>query len=252
MKKSLLAVALGALILPATSHADTFLGVYAGASAWNMDTEGGFANSTSLTNFDFESETKSSFYVALEHPIPLIPNLKVARTGMDTMGDTTVSTSFSFGGELFASNSTVMTDIELSTTDFIMYYELFDNDLVSFDIGINGKYVDGNLFVQDTTDATINAREEFSGVVPMVYSKLAIGLPFSGLGVFVEGSFLSVDDHTLSDYQAAITYELVDNAAVDVDIQLGYREMTLELDDLDDIYSDLKFSGVYAGLEIHF
>ena len=252
MKKSVLAVALGALTLSATTQADTFLGVYAGGSAWNMETEGGFGNSASVTNFDFDSETKSSFYVALEHPIPLIPNLKVARTGMDTMGSATVTNSFSFGGELFASQSTVNTDVELSTTDFIMYYELFDNDLVSFDIGLNGKYLDGNLFVQDSTDATINATEEFSGVVPMLYSKLAFGLPFSGFGVFVEGSFLSVDDHTLSDYQAALTYELVDNAAVDIDVQLGYREMNLELEDLDDIYSDLKFSGVFAGLEIHF
>ncbi|MEP3827065.1 MAG: hypothetical protein ABJM47_03165, partial [Lentilitoribacter sp.] len=69
---------------------------------------------------------------------------------------------------------------------------------------------------------------------------------------FVEGSFLNIDDHTLSDYQAALTYSLMENLAVDVTFQLGYRAVELELDDLDDIYSNLEFKGVYAGLEVHF
>ena len=86
----------------------------------------------------------------------------------------------------------------------------------------------------------------------MVYSRLAVGVPFTGFGAFVEGSFLSIDDHTISDYQAAITYSLMGNLAIDLTLQLGYRAVTLELDDLDDIYSDLEFKGIYAGLEVHF
>ena len=42
------------------------------------------------------------------------------------------------------------------------------------------------------------------------------------------------------------------NLAIDLTLQLGYRAVTLELDDLDDIYSDLEFKGIYAGLEVHF
>jgi outer membrane protein len=86
----------------------------------------------------------------------------------------------------------------------------------------------------------------------MIYSRLALGLPLTGFGAFVEGSFLSVGDHTISDYQAAITYSLMENLAIDVTFQAGYRAFTLELEDLDDIYSDLEFKGAYAGLEVHF
>ena len=101
-------------------------------------------------------------------------------------------------------------------------------------------------------DLTLSGREEFSGPVPMVYSRLAVGIPLTGFGAFVEGSFLSIDDHTLTDYQAAITYSLMENLAIDVTFQVGYRAFTLELEDLDDIYSDLEFKGAYAGLEVHF
>ena len=252
MKKSILALSLISGLFTANANADTLLGVYAGVQGWNMDAEGGFANTTTLTNFDFDSENKASFYVALEHPIPFIPNIEVRRTDMDASGTTTLQQSFSFGGELFSSQSDVLSDIELTTTDFILYYELFDNDLVSFDLGLNGKYVDGTLFVRNASDASISAREEFSGVVPMLYSKLAFGLPGTGFGVYAKGSFLSVDDHTLSDFEAAVTYDLVDNIAVDVTLQLGYRSTALELDDLDDIYTDLDFEGVFAGVEVHF
>ena len=252
MKKTTLSVALVAICASFSSQADTLLGLYVGAQAWNMETSGGFSEDGANANFNFEDEAKPSYYAAFEHPVPLIPNLKVQRTQMDTDGDVTLKSNFTFGGELFSINTDVVSDVQLSSTDIILYYELFDNDLISFDVGINAKYIDGELLVIAKDDPALSAREEFSGPVPMVYSRLAVGLPLTGFGAFVEGSFLSIDDHTLSDYQAAITYSLMENLAIDVTFQVGYRAFTLELEDLDDIYSDLEFKGAYAGLEVHF
>lgn len=252
MQKQVISLSLLGLLSSFSSQADTVLGLYAGAQAWNMETTGGFSDDGSNINFNFTDKTKSSVYVALEHPIPLIPNIKLQRTSMNTQGDVVVETSFTFGDELFTSNSTAVTDVKLSSTDAIFYYELFDNDLISFDVGINAKYIDGELFVIDKSDPTNTGREEFSGIVPMGYSRLAFGIPATGFGVYVEGSFLSFDDQTLSDYQAAVTYSLMENLAVDLTFQLGYRAVKVELDDLDSIYSDLEFKGVFAGLEVHF
>jgi outer membrane protein len=249
MKKNTLSIGLLALCVSFTSQADTLLGLYAGAQAWNMETSGGFSNDGSNTEFNFEEQTNTNLYVAFEHPIPLIPNVKVQRTAMDTQGDVILDAQFTLGDKVFAANGNAFTDVSLTTTDFILYYELFDNDLVSFDVGLNAKHIDGE-FVATVDGET--GREEFSGPVPMVYSRLAVGVPFTGFGAFVEGSFLSIDDHTISDYQAAITYSLMENLAIDLTLQLGYRAVTLELDDLDDIYSDLEFKGIYAGLEVHF
>jgi outer membrane protein len=217
-----------------------------------METSGGFSQDGANTRFNFEDEAKPSVYVAFEHPIPLIPNIKLQKTEMDTNGDVTLDANFTFGDKLFSINSDVTSNVQLGSTDIILYYELFDNDLISFDVGLNAKYIDGELMVIAKDDPTLSGREEFSGPVPMLYSRLALGLPLTGFGAFVEGSFLSLDDHTLTDYQAAITYSLIENLAIDVTFQVGYRAFILELDDLDDIYSDLEFKGVYAGLEVHF
>lgn len=252
MKKSIIALTLASLCGATSAHADTILGLYVGVQGWDMDTDGGFASSPSLTDFAFDSETKSNFYVALEHPIPLIPNVKVQRTNMDTSGNVALNANFEFGGELFNVNSNVFTDVEMTSTDVVLYYELFDNDLLSFDFGLNGKYIDGDLFVQSNDDASLNAAESLSGVIPMLYSKVQVGLPFTGWSAFAEGNYLAFDDSTITDYQVAITYTFVDNLAVDMTAQLGYRSLEVELDDLDGIYSDLEFSGVFAGLEVHF
>ena len=86
----------------------------------------------------------------------------------------------------------------------------------------------------------------------MVYVSTVVGLPFTGFDIFAEGNLLSFDDHTLYDYQAGISYAVLDNIAVDFNINLGYRAMKLELADLDDLNSNLDFKGFFAGAEIHF
>lgn len=252
MKKSTLFLGLSILGASFTSQADTLLGLYAGAQGWNMQTSGGFSGDGANAEFDFKDQTTSNFYIAFEHPVPLVPNIKLQRTVMDTNGETRLSAQYRLGDRVYAENTDLVTDVELTTTDFILYYELFDNDLISFDVGVNAKHVDGELFVAEKDDGTQSSREGFSGPIPMVYSRIAVGVPFSGFGAFAEGSLLSIGDHSISDYQVALTYGLMENLALDVTLQVGYRAVELELDDLDDIYSNLEFKGVYAGLEIHF
>lgn len=251
MKKSLISLAILSLSA-AHVQADTLLGVYAGAQGWNMEASGGFSTNSTLQNFNFEDKTQGSFYVALEHFVPLVPNVKVRQTSMDTSGNTDLTVPFTFAGKVYGVNDSLNTQVDLSATDATLYYELFDNDLLSFDFGLTAKYIDGTLMVENSKDASINSSQSFSGVVPMAYSRIAVGLPLTGWGVYAEGNYLSIDSHSLLEYQAAITYTVVDNLAVDVDIQLGYRAFELELDDLDDISTDLSFKGPFAGIEVHF
>lgn len=251
MRKTLLGCALVAATIAAPVQADTLLGAYVGAQGWNMAVEGGFSNEESLTDFSFDDQSNGSFYVALEHPIPLIPNIKVSRTTLDTSGVATLATSFTFNDVLYDESTDIGTDFEMSGTDFILYYEILDNDVVSIDVGINGKYIDGIIMVQELEGNRMST-EEFSGVVPMGYAKVALGLPFTGFGVYAEGSFLAVDDDSVSDFQAALTYSFVETLAIDMELQAGYRTMTVDLNDIDGVFADLEFSGVFIGLEFDF
>ncbi|GAA0359359.1 TIGR04219 family outer membrane beta-barrel protein [Bowmanella denitrificans] len=247
MLKKLLPFTLFSLALPA--QADTLLGLYVGAQGWRADSQGGFASNADVTDFNFSDETVSSFHIALEHPIPLIPNIRIARQSLDTDGSTTLASSFQFGGQNFSAGTQVMSGLDMDSTDYTFYYEVFDNDLVSLDLGLTGRDVDGRLTASSTG---LNAAQSFSGIVPLLYGKVEIGMPLTGFGFQAQGNFLAIDDSKVYDYQAALTYSLLDNLAIDLTLQLGYRAFMLELDDMDDVYTDLDFKGPFAGVELHF
>jgi outer membrane protein len=251
MKKAILAASLTALLCT-SAQADTLLGLYIGGHAWANDAKGSFGEGeTDQAVFDFNDETQGSFFVALEHPIPLIPNVKIASTTLDTIGGATIDSSFTFEGVTYNASSDLDTTFDASFVDYTFYYEVFDNDLLTFDFGITARDLDSKINVVDEV-TTQSSDLSVSGIVPLLYVNTIVGLPFTGFNVFAEANFLSYDDNTVYDYQVGVSYALLDNLAVDLDLTLGYRGLKLELNDIDDLYSDLTFQGVFAGATVHF
>lgn len=231
--------------------ADTLGGVYVGVQGWRSNADGGFSSTESITRFNFDEQTNGTFYIALEHPLPFVPNIKLTRTSLDVQGDSQLSSDFVYGGGLFTNGSRITSDVDLTSTDLTLYYELLDNDVVSFDVGLTGKYFDGTVQVVDSASNT-RGMESLSVVVPLLYSRVALGLPFTGWGVYAEGNYLAVGSNRVSDYQVAVTYSFIESLALDMKVQVGYRDITLDLDDVDNTYADVGFDGLFAGIELHF
>ncbi|WP_057832882.1 TIGR04219 family outer membrane beta-barrel protein [Colwellia sp. TT2012] len=251
MKKALLAASV-AVLMCGTAQADTLLGLYIGGHMWANETSGSFGEgSNNQTVFDFDDKNQSSFYVAFEHPIPLIPNIKIASTTLDTVGGTQLTSSFTFEQVTYAAGATLDTSLDTSFVDYTLYYEVFDNDLLSFDFGITARDLDASIQVADQV-TQLQSNLDVSGIIPMFYLSTIIGLPFTGLNIFAEANFLSFDDQTVYDAQVGVSYSILDNIAVDFDVTLGYRTMKMELNDLDGFYSDLTYDGFFAGAIVHF
>ena len=87
------------LLASSTVSADTVLGVYIGGQGWNMDASGSFADESTFTanttaaDFSFDENTQGSAYIAIEHFVPLVPNVKVNYSQMTTDGNTLLSSS---------------------------------------------------------------------------------------------------------------------------------------------------------------
>jgi len=252
MKKSVLGsvVLLAAMGMTNAAQADTIFGVYAGGQYWDTETNGSFGTSDQQETFEFNDKSQNSFYIALEHPVPLLPNVMIRQTGLANQGQTTLEQNYEFNGQVYPVTTTLDADLDLGHTDYVLYYEIFDNDLIAIDLGINAKHVDGHLEVSD--DNGNRNRVNASGWIPTAYGHVRLGIPATDLTLFARGSFLAIDDSSLRDVEAGIEYRLVENLAVDVNLQLGYRDTKIELDDLDDVYTDLQFKGPYLGLEVHF
>lgn len=255
MKKIVVAAAL-ASILSTNVQADA-LGIYLGGQLWDNQASGTFGDGSSQIDFNLADEKQNSFFIAFEHPLPLIPNIRIASTSLETIGNTSLTTDFEFEGETFSTDANINANFNVSYLDYTLYYELFDNDLLSFDFGLTARDFDGDVTVTAKANSgaesvTQSASIEVTDVVPMLYARTNVGLPLTGLNLYAQGNFLSFDDHTLYDYEVGVSYELVDNLAVDVNINAGYRAVKLELDDLNDLYTNIEFDGVFIGTTIHF
>ncbi len=249
MYKRQMALLLAAGLWTMASQADTVLGLTMSVDAWDMDSSGSLGDTSNLQSFDHGSETPASFSFALEHPIPLIPNFRLRFADMSSSGRTTLNETFNFEGVTYPVNSRLGTEFNLQNSDFIFYYELLDNDTLTFDLGLNGKYLDGDVQV---SDGITHTRQSFKGVIPMLYGAVEFGIPTTRFSVFGDFNLLSVGDHTLRDYQAGAAYTLFDNMAVDLSVRGGYRKFELELDDLDGINADWTFDGLFLGVEADF
>ena len=250
MKKNIFSLIMGGLLVGSYAQADTLLGLYASVDAWSMESSGSFGNSTTtMQDFNLDDDNKVSFSIALEHPVPILPNFRLRSNDLSSSGDSTLNESFTYGGETFAINTTVATEFEIQNTDITLYYEVFDNDVVSFDLGLTGKYLDGEIKVRSDS---LSASETFKGIVPMLYGAVQIGVPATGLSFFGELNALSIDENNIQDYQAGVAYSFVDNLAIDLSVRAGYREFSLELDDMDDVFTDWSFDGPFLGVQAHF
>lgn len=258
MKKTIIAAGI-ATLLSASVQADTLLGLYIGGHIWDVETTGSFGEKNSTTgdvvsqDFSFKDEQQGSFYIAFEHPIPLIPNIKISSTTLDTGGQTDItSNDFSFGDIAYPVGTSVDTIFDVNYIDYTFYYEILDNDLLSFDLGLTARDIDGNLSVTDNLGVLSISEEEFSAVVPMLYGSAVIGLPLTGVSVFFQGNYTGYDDSSIYDFQVGVSYAVLDNLAVDLDIELGYKVVKMDIEDIDDVYADMEFKGIFAGATVHF
>lgn len=249
MKKSVLGmVSVAVLAVPAVM-ADTIGGVYLGADVHFADTKGSFGQTGNQQGFNFEDKNLSSFYIKVEHPVPLLPNIKLQRNSLSSNGNSTLNQTFIFDNQTFAVGTAVAQDVDLSNIDATFYYEILDNDLVSLDLGVTAKYIDGDITVASQGQT---ATQDLSAVIPMGYAYGSFGLLGTGTKVFAEVNYISYDGSSLSDMQFGVAYELIDSLAVDLSLKAGIKKTKLKLDDIDNVDADLTFDGAFISAELHF
>lgn len=227
MKLKQLPVFIAVLGLSSFAQAD-FIGLKGDISYWNID---GKANidEKRLADQDLDRKGTVQASVAFEHPVPIIPNVKVKYTKLDTETE---------------ANTINKTDINLDHTDLILYYEILDN-IVKADIGVGATRLNGDVkqFGQ-SVDV-----DEYS---PIIYAEVGGKLPFTGFSAKAEATYTNVNDVKITDAQAEVQYNFVQSILLDLGAKVGYRVMNIELDDMDKRDMKFEFKGPYIGLDAHF
>lgn len=227
-----------------SAFADTVLGFYAGTNYWNYGMSGKIQSTFSQNqqvDIDFDNNSNNVFYAALEHPVPFLPNFKLQQNTIQSDGLINVSGFTNFPGQSF----NVSSDIDFSHTDLMLYYEVLDN-WVNLDLGLSFKYFDG--YSEFNYETMIDDRSDFDDLIPMLYAKGKIDLPFTGFSASATLEALSFDSNKVTDLNLAVSYESKSGIGAEV----GYRSMTVDLVNIGDLTSDIDIDGFYLGVNFHF
>ncbi len=249
MKKGILFAAMGAaLAMPAA--ADT-LGIYGGIGQWQGDFSGDVTSQSVQMDSDlgFDDSDVTQGYVNFEHPIPMLPNVRLAYADISESANGTLGRDFQFAGNNYQAGARVASDLDLTMTDVTFYYELWDmgGDL---DLGITARNFDGHLGMDSDLVA---GREDLDGWLPMLYVAARFDLPLTGLYIGGTANGVGYSGNDVLDYQIGVGYEF-GLVAVDLGVELGYRSLSLDLDDDDvaDFASNIDMDGAYLNLVMHF
>lgn len=237
---------LGLGLIAGSAHAD-FLEIRVGAGGWNPSFSGDVVSGGDDVDLEsdlgLDDESQIRAYVQIEHAIPLVPSARLEYNEMQTEARGRVTTTFD--GVNFTGD--VDSDFDLSHTDLVFYWELLDN-VVSLDIGGRIKYVEGELVIRDRTGSGQVSRTDIEEAIPMLYTNIGFDLPVTGLGVRANLAGISgFGDNRIIDANADVHYDL-DHFG----FELGWRHMAFKLDDQGDIDADIRVSGPFLGVNVHF
>ncbi len=229
------------------------LGGEIAVGAWNHDPSGWIKYPNNLPDFiskidlddDLNLDTETDLYLRakLEHPIPILPNVRLGYTKTNTSGNGRIEKGFVFGDIHLGAGTDVYSEAELKNLDGTFYYQLVDTG-VDLDLGLTVRYLDGYVMISDKTTG-IKDTSDVDFVVPMLYANFRWPLPFlEGLSIGAEGNWVSYDGSALVDMQTDARYTL----PMGLGFEVGYRYQKVKLDDVDDTDADIDISGIYGGI----
>lgn len=244
-------VATALMALSLSASADTILGLHASAHLWQPDLGGTIGQEANPFDFDRDfsgdKENSTSILLAVEHPLPFIPNVQVRQTPLKWSGSA-ASASGTLRDQAVNSVS-VNAEMDINTIDGTLYYEVLDN-WVSLDLGLTARQFDGFVKVKETS-LPLEEQLDLDMVLPMLYAHARFDLPFSGLAAGVRGNAVAYGDNNLVDAEAYLHLEMDFIPMFDFGIQGGLRSLTFSLDE-GSWYSDAKLEGAYVSLTGHF
>lgn len=194
----------------------------------------------------FDRNGANMFMAEVEHPVPVLPNVRLRHSRLDDESRSTVTTTRRFGPATFGTNDEVRSTYDLEMTDATFYYSPLDN-WIAVDLGITARRLDFDVFLENR-DTGERDRAGGSTWLPLGHLGGRVDLPLTGVYAAAEVNAISTGDESMRDARASLGWEMTSNFGV----ALGYRELSVEFDDVDDLSADVDFVGPFATATLRF
>jgi len=233
------------LWLPAASVNADFVGINIGLSHWATDLSGNF-NSGNDAKIDLNNDlgmndpSQTSLILIIEHPIPILPNVKYQSFDLATSGNKTLTQNLTFNGNNYSTGNNVSSTFDLSHDDIVFYYEVLDS-WVNLDLGLDLKRFDGKVGINGND---INVDE----TVPLLYISARFDLPFTGFYAGADLNSLGSGDNKANDSTLLVGYE----SGIGLGAEGGVKTFSLDLDNANNIDTNIEYKGLYLNGFFHF
>lgn len=249
-KRWLTAAALTSVSVPAMAiDATPLFAFYAGAGNWMSEYEGDIGAASATADFGelgFDDGNNQYFYAAFEHPIPIIPNVRLELSDLSSSATGELSNSYTLDDQTYAAGTSIASDFDMTFTDLTLYYEIL---LVDF--GLTARQFDVELSAVPTSNPDNSASASVDGVLPLLYLQAKVPLPFTGVYLTGAGNFISFDNKSVSDFRGAVGYD-IELGPTTLGLELGYRMFELDLGDEEDLAGVVELSGAFVSLNLEF
>ena len=288
MKRTVHVLAIMAIPYYSNSAADVTLG--GGSwSATMQGTIGEGETPVTIKELGIPDKAQSYFYLDISHSVPALPNIRLSQLNFQNKATTTAPRDFTINDTSYTQNSTVASDIDLSYTEASLYYPFID-DWFSLDIGFSARAFNGLTHIErtstpseddgsgddsggddgsgddgagddsggDTQDpntdepSTPESTEELfelTTTVPLVFIQSGLDFPFSNWMLNATYNTMGYSGSNYSDLDIKLSYASRD-FALNYGIDIGFREIKLDLKDANDLTSDINIEGFYFSLNL--
>nr|BBJ03759.1 membrane protein [Marinobacter nauticus] len=242
MRKLMMVMGASMLAAAPVVSAD-ILGVGATVGYWDADYSGEASKGNDRVDLErdlnLSSDSNANLTAYFEHPVPVLPNVRLAYTRTKQSGN----------GELVTGYDNVVgrvrSELELEQLDVTLYYEILDN-WVNLDLGLTVRDFSGELLVQNRDIPSQSSETKADAVLPLVYVATRFDLPFTGVSVGGDANAITYDGDSVYDFNVYGQYEMSL-----LQLRAGYRQISLDYDDGDDNL-DIELSGPFVSAGLRF
>lgn len=212
---------------------------------------------------DLRLEGQTGFYLSgsLEHPIPILPNVRLHHKSQTLAGQATLSEQLEFLGQTFDLTGEADTTLSLTHTDATLFWGIPFLPVVDIEFGLNGRLYNLGVSADVTAGGQTESFNEGSLLpVPMLYVAGDATIPVVGLNLGGEYKTLPLGDTQISELNVYGRYyaPLPTNILVKVGVEAGWRQQSIVIADetlgvdTSDYASSISTGGAYVGLTARF
>jgi len=232
------------LLLSIGTAGAEFVGLNLGTRPGNTPFANNFLNSSNsldvVDDLDVERTQQPSMVLILEHPISALPNIRYQGYNLNSSDSSSTDPGVNFNGGALNAGNVSSSSFDLNHDDIVLYYQLLNN-WVDLDMGVDLKRFDGQISSSGLTSGNIDIDE----TIPLLHLSARVNLPINGLylGAAINSNFidLGISGSTAQDSTITLGYE----SRTGLGIEGGFKSFSLQLDDNNNINTDLDYDGLF-------